>query len=300
MKVLQVLALLSAITSTTGVQAAAVADFGIYVDWSTLSMAGATMTPTSVTIPPQSGQSFSSDEEGWVGNASGDLDTASTLNNQSAIASYNDAVFNLVGGYDTTGTYAPVANASGGGAGVFNTGPGQQSGYAGGWHGLIYQATSTGTVTVSVDYSYGGNVSTDSFGEYASAGYSVFMDSADANLWISTYNDAITSGSSEADAEALADAASVLNEFSFDNWSLLTCFDVSCSDTTSPSGTAITDTMSVTFDVTAGTTYGFGADASANVYTDVYVSAIPVPAAIWLFGTGLICLVGLAKRKAHD
>ncbi len=27
------------------------------------------------------------------------------------------------------------------------------------------------------------------------------------------------------------------------------------------------------------------------------VSAVPVPAAVWLFGSGLICLIGIAKRK---
>lgn len=30
-----------------------------------------------------------------------------------------------------------------------------------------------------------------------------------------------------------------------------------------------------------------------------YVSAVPVPAAVWLFTTGLIGLIGLARRKAH-
>ena len=30
------------------------------------------------------------------------------------------------------------------------------------------------------------------------------------------------------------------------------------------------------------------------------VSAVPVPAAVWLFGSGLIGLIGLARRKAHS
>jgi len=30
------------------------------------------------------------------------------------------------------------------------------------------------------------------------------------------------------------------------------------------------------------------------------VSAVPVPAAVWLFGSGLIGLIGVAKRKAHS
>ena len=30
------------------------------------------------------------------------------------------------------------------------------------------------------------------------------------------------------------------------------------------------------------------------------VSAVPVPAAVWLFGSGLIGLIGVARRKYHD
>jgi hypothetical protein len=29
------------------------------------------------------------------------------------------------------------------------------------------------------------------------------------------------------------------------------------------------------------------------------VSAVPVPAAVWLFGSGLICLIGIGRRKTH-
>lgn len=29
------------------------------------------------------------------------------------------------------------------------------------------------------------------------------------------------------------------------------------------------------------------------------VSAVPIPASVWLFGSGLIGLIGIAKRKAH-
>lgn len=32
---------------------------------------------------------------------------------------------------------------------------------------------------------------------------------------------------------------------------------------------------------------------------EVYSSVIPVPAAVWLFGTGLIGLIGVARRKSH-
>lgn len=40
-------------------------------------------------------------------------------------------------------------------------------------------------------------------------------------------------------------------------------------------------------------------NASVNI-TGAPVSAVPVPAAIWLFGSGLLGLIGLAKRKARS
>ena len=39
-------------------------------------------------------------------------------------------------------------------------------------------------------------------------------------------------------------------------------------------------------------TYGISAD-----YTKPVISAIPVPAAVWLFGSGLVGLIGIARRK---
>ena len=55
-------------------------------------------------------------------------------------------------------------------------------------------------------------------------------------------------------------------------------------------------------------TYNSGAEYSCNVYDDIswtgslsvtyeYTSAVPVPAAVWLFGSGLLGLIGIARRK---
>ena len=50
-----------------------------------------------------------------------------------------------------------------------------------------------------------------------------------------------------------------------------------------------------------GSTYdafgGLQAIAIDNVRVDVDVSVVPVPAAVWLFGSGLLALVGIARRK---
>ena len=36
---------------------------------------------------------------------------------------------------------------------------------------------------------------------------------------------------------------------------------------------------------------------SVGVEVDIITTVIPVPAAIWLFGSGLLSLVGMARRK---
>ena len=41
---------------------------------------------------------------------------------------------------------------------------------------------------------------------------------------------------------------------------------------------------------------GFGSDEQALVAVDL--TAVPVPAAVWLFGSGLLGLVGVARRKS--
>jgi hypothetical protein len=55
--------------------------------------------------------------------------------------------------------------------------------------------------------------------------------------------------------------------------------------------------------VIPGVEYYFGpllGTGNSNFYiNELNVSAVPVPAAVWLFGSGLIALIGLARRKAR-
>ena len=284
MKVFQALALVGGVALATGAQAVSISDMSVSIDWGTMSISGL-LTPSTIT-DPQTGQTFSSDAEGWVGGISGDLDEDSAINGASASATYSDAFLNLSGGYDST------ANQTYGDVTVTNTGTGVQSGYAAGWRGFIYQATGDGPVTVSVNYGFSGSVKTDSLSDYANVGYEVFMDAVDADLWVSTYNSEFASNGGDSDAaEDAADTAATLDLFIFNDWGLLECFgSTPCQDATASGGT-----MSVTFDVVSGTKYSFGAEAGAGAYTDV--SAVPVPAAVWLFGSGLLGLVGVARCK---
>jgi len=55
----------------------------------------------------------------------------------------------------------------------------------------------------------------------------------------------------------------------------------------------------LTLGITPGTyEWTWGSGASADSYT-LNVGAVPIPAAVWLFGSGLLGLVGVARRKAR-
>lgn len=58
----------------------------------------------------------------------------------------------------------------------------------------------------------------------------------------------------------------------------------------------LTVTMMAGADVIGGPD-GNGGDASGQMFFDVAPVVVPVPAAVWLFGFGLIGLVGVARRK---
>jgi hypothetical protein len=48
---------------------------------------------------------------------------------------------------------------------------------------------------------------------------------------------------------------------------------------------------------TAATRFGTPPDAANDVYADFTPAAVPIPAAAWLFGSGLLGLVGVARRR---
>ena len=65
----------------------------------------------------------------------------------------------------------------------------------------------------------------------------------------------------------------------------------------------VNDAYTLTYDahVPLGDASGFGGVAYSLALsgTIASVSAVPVPAAVWLFGSGLLGLVGVARRKSH-
>lgn len=61
-------------------------------------------------------------------------------------------------------------------------------------------------------------------------------------------------------------------------------------------GNGDTYALDYTATVPAGDPSGFGG-VKYNLHLEGAVSAVPVPAAVWLFGSGLLGLVGVARRK---
>ena len=59
-------------------------------------------------------------------------------------------------------------------------------------------------------------------------------------------------------------------------------------------------TAHMIFFFTTGSQYSVqSGDGFAWAVADGDIGAVPVPAAVWLFGSGLIGLVGLARRKTN-
>lgn len=63
-----------------------------------------------------------------------------------------------------------------------------------------------------------------------------------------------------------------------------------------PSVSFLADLMNNTT-YTVRTAFSFNAGAGITADATTSVSAVPIPAAAWLFGSGLIGLIGLARRK---
>lgn len=286
MKLFRPLIFAAGFVSATSVQATSIGTMDISIDWGTLSFSSPLLTPSSIT-DPVSGVTLSASTDLFFGAEGGYLGGASSYNGAGGVIPYSDTNHSLEVGF--TGTSG--SNTSYGNTSVTST-SGIYSGYAGAYRGFIYQATGTGLVTVSVDYSLLGSVSTDNYLDYSTAGYEVLMDAVDADLWVSTYNAAFsTNGGDSMAAENAADAAAALDLFNFSNYNLLECFGImACSDSILTSGTLL-----VTFNVVSGTNYAFGGETTSSVYTST--SVVPVPAAAWLFGSGLFALVGVARRK---
>lgn len=289
MKLLQPLVLVGSLLAVSGAQAGAVGDLTLIVDWNSLNISGVTMNPTTITDPVEEiTSSVSTDGFLGYGNPFTGVDFFTPTGNSISRA-HTGAEQNVSAGYDATENKSTahsginkVAGSEplGGGAGVF--------------HEIAYVAGSTGSVTFEIAYSLTGNASiegVDHF-EYVNGDFSITIEALDVALFTDAYNQHIDAGLDSETAEDQADALALV--FLDNDEKALELFD-DCDFIECISSVSRNEILSLTFAVEADKEYLFGVGGWVNTYSDV--SAVPVPAAVWLFGTGLLGLFGVARRN---
>ncbi len=113
-----------------------------------------------------------------------------------------------------------------------------------------------------------------------------------------SYFDADNSGGASLsinDWDGLIDGATRMNLFTFAG----PCFGTGCSaaiGTVSEGPTPFTGAVSSTIGIHMNISLSAGDSASFN--TSFEVTPVPIPAALWLFGTGLLALFGFSRRRA--
>lgn len=260
-----------------GAQAAVVANLSAIVDWDSLNITGVAMSPTSVTYM---GNTFSSSEDVFLDYGfPPTMDEVNSLNGVDVSVSYNapDGSMNLTGEYNAT------SNDTVGQGSINNSNLTDQSGFAGAYRNRFFTAATDGTVTFSIDYQLIGSMSIDqaSYFEDYEAGYAVYEF-----LWEAFDATAVLAGDpTPFGTEDMLQGDALLVYFGCES-----SIDLPCMPSINQTGT-----LTMSFDVTGGNVYGFGAEG--NIWIGSSISAVPVPAAAWLFGSGLIGLIGVARTK---
>ena len=277
MKMKQTLILVGGLLVTSTSQAAVMGNLSATIDWDSLNISGVTMTPTSITYM---GETFYSSEDVFRDYGFPPItDEVNSHDGADVSVSYNspDGSMSLLGSYSAS-TNDSVAQAS-----MSNSSHSELNGFAGSYRNLFYTAATDGFVTFSVDYQVVGSISIDQTSylqdnEWGAAGYEFLWEAFDATAFLAGDPNPFSSDDGTNGDALLAYLG------------CNTSVDFPCLPYINQSGT-----ISMVFEVTAGKTYGFGAESA--VWMNTQVNAVPVPAAVWLFGSGLLGLVGIARRK---
>ena len=270
------------------VSAATVSEITTTLHWGTLNLTQGAIDYTSVVVPGEGtisvekdaavihngvevSDAASGDSPLYVSGSSGGV----TVDAGVDYASSSDIYFHALATNDALGT---VEDANG-------------------WafKGLIFTPTADGQVTFTVDYSIDLSVGTDPVsypdGSYAGAGYELYFGMGSVDTWLSIYDGTIESEDA-AEVAAFIDADSIFDNDTYSSWSDCVPGALGCG----LNSLSTTGTLTVSAILNAGENYFLDGDVGGWVYTDT-VSAVPVPAAVWLFGSGLIGLIGMARRK---
>ncbi len=281
--------LLFAIAAETA-SAAAATEVSMAMKWEDLQMsvtggsfeAPASLIPASVTYPP-TGETVQSVMAAWTSNQfqytfnGTDLEVYDTEAGRGMHAAYS---------HSTHTTYASLSMQS-----LAN---GQQQASAGAGQGYIFQANGDLSAAVSLPFTYSGLAITEAVGEKATVGVDFEMYVLDMDQWLTAFATAYALNGGDPNAAAEAALASVppVAHAAFVDAPALQCSGPDCSGLV-PSTTE--GTLSVQFDATDGTRYLIGVMNSTNA---LVVSPVPLPPAVWLFGGGLLGLLGVARRRA--
>jgi hypothetical protein len=293
------------ITAHANVHAAAIGSADIVVDWNTLlledNVTGTPLVPTSIVLPPElGGGSTTSDADTyiWYGDEyfygeDGDFGD----NGASSSVSYDSGSISTSASYTSLPTNESAVSVS-----INNAGIGSK--YAGGgvYRNALFEATDTGRIKFSVDYTANGSASGADGNYQVNGGFNVnFFAVFDAEIFIDEYLIELENNGGDSDAaeDAAFQAALVKNidDVFLGGFNVFLGCTVGndCQPTLD-----LADTLETGFDVEAGRKYVVELEVEANIDTYFSPSPVPVPAAVWLFGSGLIGLVGIARRKKES
>lgn len=77
----------------------------------------------------------------------------------------------------------------------------------------------------------------------------------------------------------------------------VTCGGTGCNGSIGPVSDALVDPNGANTSIGIDVLFSLTAEDTATFNTRFEVAAVPVPAAVWLFGSGLLGLIGIARRK---
>ena len=294
MKLSKSLILASGLIVATSSQADVLVDSSVVIDWDSLTFtpsSGVTLTKTPITFDSET---FESSEDAWVeaGYPAYYSNKINSIDGADISVPYSETsaggTMNLDGGFSSS------QNSTYGVAELTNTAgatPYQQSGFTGAYRNQFYLAEGNGSVTFAIDYQIMGDVSVSEFGDAGWVGFEFlweafnvtdFLAGGDGSVEFVPYFNGVESPG--VDGEGIP--VGLYNEEFLNVY--YGCLIGDCATTVDETGP-----LSIMFNVADGKVYGFGAEGSTWVGTSV----VPVPAAVWLFGSGLIGLVGVARRK---